>query len=155
LRSDFFCERRELGVLNVGGAGTVTVDGAVSNWASSIACMCRVAARVWSFASDEGASPAAFYLLSYPAHTEYPTKMVKFKELEAGAVHLGSEETCNKRSIYKAIFPRRHPQLPAGDGLYAAGAGIELEHDASAYAYATQRGVFLLRRGLGAEGRCI
>jgi 4-deoxy-L-threo-5-hexosulose-uronate ketol-isomerase len=56
------------------------------------------------FTSESAENPAAFYLLSYPAHADYPTKRVTFAELEGVAVHLGSVETCNKRSIYKAIF---------------------------------------------------
>jgi 4-deoxy-L-threo-5-hexosulose-uronate ketol-isomerase len=54
------------------------------------------------FASKNAAKPAEFYLLSYPAHTEYPTTMVKFGEMKP--VELGSFETCNKRKIYKAIY---------------------------------------------------
>jgi len=123
LRSEYFCERREIGVLNVGGAGTVTVDG--QNFALG-KLDCAYAGRgskVVTFASDNAAEPAAFYLLSYPAHAEYPAKMVTFAELEAGAVHLGSEETCNKRSIYKAIFLDgiRSCQLVMGFTLLAPG----------------------------------
>jgi len=104
LRADFFCERRELGVLNVGGAGTVTVDGESFALGKLDCLYVGRGSKAVSFASASVEMPAAFYLLSYPAHTEYPTKMVTFAELQAGAVHLGSEETCNKRSIYKAIF---------------------------------------------------
>jgi 4-deoxy-L-threo-5-hexosulose-uronate ketol-isomerase len=104
LRADFFCERRELGVLNVGGAGTVTVDGESFALGKLDCLYVGRGSKAVSFASASAEMPAAFYLLSYPAHTEYPTKMVTFAELQAGAVHLGSEETCNKRSIYKAIF---------------------------------------------------
>ena len=104
LRADFFCERRELGVLNVGGAGTVTVDGESFALGKLDCLYVGRGSKAVSFASASVEMPAAFYLLSYPAHTEYPTKMVTFAELQAGAVHLGSEETCNKRSINKAIF---------------------------------------------------
>ena len=104
LRADFFCERRELGVLNVGGAGTVTVDGESFALGKLDCLYVGRGSKAVSFASASAEMPAAFYLLSYPAHTEYPTKMVTFAELQAEAVHLGSEETCNKRSIYKAIF---------------------------------------------------
>ena len=104
LRSEFFCERRELGVLNVGGAGTVTVDGTAFALEKLSCLYIGRGSKAVSFTSASTATPAAFYLLSYPAHAEHPTKRVTFKELEAGAVHLGSEETCNKRSIYKAIF---------------------------------------------------
>ncbi|QMV17882.1 5-dehydro-4-deoxy-D-glucuronate isomerase [Granulicella sp. 5B5] len=104
LRAEYFCERRELGVFNVGGEGTVTVDGTAYELGKLSCLYVGRGSKSVTFASKDASAPAAFYLLSYPAHTEYPTKMVTFAELEAGAVHLGSEETCNKRSIYKAIF---------------------------------------------------
>jgi len=123
LRSDYFCERREIGVLNVGGAGTVTVDGQKFALGKLDCAYAGRGSKVVTFASDNAAEPAAFYLLSYPAHAEYPAKMVTFAELEAGAVHLGSEETCNKRSIYKAIFLDgiRSCQLVMGFTLLAPG----------------------------------
>ena len=123
LRSDYFCERREIGVRNVGGAGTVTVDGQKFALGKLDCAYAGRGSKVVTFASDNAAEPAAFYLLSYPAHAEYPAKMVTFAELEAGAVHLGSEETCNKRSIYKAIFLDgiRSCQLVMGFTLLAPG----------------------------------
>ena len=104
LRSEYFCERRELGVFNVGGAGCVNVDGVKFELGKMDVLYVGRGSKAVTFESADAEAPAAFYLLSYPAHTEYPTKMVKFSELEAAAVHLGSVETCNKRSIYKAIF---------------------------------------------------
>jgi 4-deoxy-L-threo-5-hexosulose-uronate ketol-isomerase len=123
LRSDFFCERRELGVLNVGGAGTVTVDGKAFELGKLDVLYVGRGSKVVTFASAAPAAPAAFYLLSYPAHADYPTKSVTFAELQGGAVHLGSEETCNKRSIYKAIFLDgiRSCQLVMGFTLLAPG----------------------------------
>jgi 4-deoxy-L-threo-5-hexosulose-uronate ketol-isomerase len=123
LRSDSFCERRELGVLNVGGPGTVTVDGETFALGKLSCLYIGRGSQAVTFASDDANNPAAFYLLSYPAHAVYPTKMVTFAELEAGAVHLGSEETCNKRSIYKAIFLDgiRSCQLVMGFTLLAPG----------------------------------
>lgn len=123
LRSEFFCERREVGVFNVGGAGTVTVDGEGFPLSKLSVLYIGRGSKDVTFASDDAATPAAFYLLSYPAHKEYPTKMVTFAELEAGAVHLGAEETCNKRSIYKAIHLEgiRSCQLVMGFTLLAPG----------------------------------
>src|SRR5581483_8760296 len=57
--------------------------------------------REVSFESASASEPAAFYLLSYLAHAEYPTALVKFKDIEP--VKLGALATCNKRAIYKAI----------------------------------------------------
>jgi 4-deoxy-L-threo-5-hexosulose-uronate ketol-isomerase len=101
LRSEFFCERRELGVLNIGGAGTVTVDGKEFKLEKLDCVYVARGSKDVSFASTSADKPAAFYLLSYPAHAEHPTAMVKFSALEP--VKLGAAETCNKRSIYKAI----------------------------------------------------
>ena len=123
LRSEFFLERRELGIFNVGGSGAVTVDGETYPMGKMDVLYVGRGSKDVSFASDDTGAPAAFYLLSYLAHKEYPTKLVKFAELEAGAVHLGSEETCNKRSIYKAIFLDgiRSCQLVMGFTLLAPG----------------------------------
>jgi 4-deoxy-L-threo-5-hexosulose-uronate ketol-isomerase len=123
LRADFFCERRELGVLNVGAAGTVTVDGVPFNMGKLDCLYIARGSKAVTFASDSTDAPAAFYLLSYPAHAEFPTRMATFAELEGGAVHLGAEETCNKRSIYKAIFLDgiRSCQLVMGFTLLAPG----------------------------------
>jgi len=121
LRSDYFCERRELGVFNVGGPGCVNVDG--KKFELGKLDVLYIGSKLITFESADAEAPAAFYLLSYPAHAEFPTKMVKFADLEAGAVHLGSEETCNKRSIYKAIFLDgiRSCQLVMGFTLLAPG----------------------------------
>jgi 4-deoxy-L-threo-5-hexosulose-uronate ketol-isomerase len=121
LRAEYFLERRELGVLNVGGVGKVTVDG-VSFELGKLDCLyAGRGSKSVTFASKSSAEPAAFYLLSYPAHKEYPTKMVKFAELEG--LKLGAAETCNKRTIYKAIYREgiKSCQLVMGFTLLEAG----------------------------------
>ncbi len=102
LRADYFLERRELGVLNTGGPGTVTVDGVGFDLDKLDCLYVSRGSKSVSFSSKSAFAPAAFYLLSYLAHTEYPTKMVKFADLKG--LELGSAETCNKRTIYKAIY---------------------------------------------------
>ena len=102
LRAEYFCERRELGVLNVGGPGTVTVDGEEFLLEKLDCLYVGRGSRAVSFASVDAEAAAALYLLSYPAHAKFPTKMVRFKDLEG--LKLGTMETCNKRTIYKAIF---------------------------------------------------
>ena len=121
LRADYFLERRELGVLNVGARGVVSVDGATFAMSKLDCLYIGKGSRSVTFASESAAEPAAFYLLSYPAHAIYPTALANFKDLEP--VHLGSEETCNKRSIYKAVHLDgiRSCQLVMGFTLLASG----------------------------------
>ena len=121
LRADYFLERRELGVLNVGGSGIISVDGKDFELDKLDCLYVGRGSKAVSFASKVAKTPAAFYLLSYPAHAQHPTRLAKFSELEP--VHLGSEETCNKRSIYKAIFLDgiRSCQLVMGFTLLAPG----------------------------------
>jgi 4-deoxy-L-threo-5-hexosulose-uronate ketol-isomerase len=101
LRADYFLERRELGVFNVGGPGSVEVDGKTFALDKLDCLYIGRGNKSVAFSSADPALPAAFYLLSYQAHAVYPTAMVKFADLEGLA--LGSTETCNKRKIYKAI----------------------------------------------------
>jgi 4-deoxy-L-threo-5-hexosulose-uronate ketol-isomerase len=102
LRAEYFLERRELGVLNIGGSGSVTVDGKTFEMDKLDCLYIGRGSREVAFKSNDSGAPAEFYLLSYPAHTEYPTEIVKFAEMNP--VELGSFETCNKRKIYKAIY---------------------------------------------------
>jgi 4-deoxy-L-threo-5-hexosulose-uronate ketol-isomerase len=101
LKATYFLERRELGVMNVGGSGSVTVDGTTFELDKMDVLYVGRGSKDVSFASKDTKAPANFYLLSYPAHAVHPTAMVKFADLKP--VDLGSLETCNKRKIYKAI----------------------------------------------------
>lgn len=121
LRSEYFLERRELGILNVGGSGSVTVDGKTFELDKLDCLYVGRGSKKVSFASKKAAKPAYFYLLSYLAHADYPTAMVKFAELKG--LELGSIETCNKRTIYKAIYKEgiKSCQLVMGFTLLASG----------------------------------
>ncbi len=121
LRAEYFLERRELGVLNVGGKGSVTVDGSVFAVDKLDVVYVGRGARDVRFASENAQQPAAFYLLSYPAHAVYPAAMVRFADLEP--LRLGSVETCNQRSIYKAIYAEglKSCQLVMGFTLFEPG----------------------------------
>lgn len=101
LRAESFCERRELGVLNLGGPGSVKV-GDDSHELDSLECLYigRGSGAV-EFASNSAEAPAAFYLVSYPAHASHPTKKASIGE--ANRVPLGSKEECNERVIYQYI----------------------------------------------------
>jgi len=101
LRAGYFTERRELGVLNIGGAGAVTVDGK-SYALENLDCLyIGRGSKEVSFASNDKGAPAVYYLLSYPAHAEYPVTLVR--KQDASPVELGTVETCNKRTICKYI----------------------------------------------------
>jgi len=103
LRAEYFCQRRELGVLNIGQSGKVTVDGIEYTMANKDGLYIGRGSKEISFASDDPKQPAKFYLLSYPAHMNYPT--VHIKKSEAEPVELGSMEASNQRTIYKLIHP--------------------------------------------------
>jgi 4-deoxy-L-threo-5-hexosulose-uronate ketol-isomerase len=101
LRAVFFCERRELGVLNIGGGGSVEVDGQ-SHQMGGLDCLyVGRGSKSITFASKDASQPAAFFLLSYPAHTPYPTTHAQMKD--ATPVELGTVADANRRTIYKYI----------------------------------------------------
>jgi len=103
LRASYFLERREMGVINIGGTGKVNVDGiqyVVDHWD---ALYIGRGSKVISFESVNKDEPAKFYINSCPAHRNYPTRIIK----KANAVHkhLGSKEECNERTINQYILP--------------------------------------------------
>jgi len=101
LSATFFNERRELGVINLGEAGSVEVDGKTYALQPHDCLYVGRGARQVSFASADPARPAQYYLLSYPAHADYPTALAVFSQ-SVGA-SLGSPDTANARTIHKFI----------------------------------------------------
>lgn len=101
LAADYFCQRREVGVLNIGAVGTVTVDGTKYTMENLDGLYIGRGSKEIIFESDAADDPARFYLISYPAHTEYPTTLAK--KADANALNLGSVEDANKRTIYQYI----------------------------------------------------
>lgn len=101
LRAEYFLERRELGVLNLGGNGAITVDGTKYQINRFDCLYVGRGCKSVSFASDDSGKPAIFYLNSAPAHKEYPT--TKSTQLEANKVVLGDDAHANNRLLYQYI----------------------------------------------------
>ena len=100
LKAEHFLDRRELGVINVGGPGKVTVDGTVYKLGNKEALYVGKGAQEVIFEKD-GEEQTYFYINSAPAHHSYPTK--KITKNEAEIVELGEEKYANKRTINKLI----------------------------------------------------
>ena len=98
-----FLDRRELGVINLGGKGRVTLDGQVHELANGDGLYVGMGTQSVSFESDDPAKPAKFYLISCPAHATYPT--VHITRAMANPKKLGAPETSNVRTIYQYVHP--------------------------------------------------
>ncbi len=102
LKSTYFLERRELGIINVGDSGSVVVDGTSYTLGHKDALYIGMGAKEVVFKSDSETKPAKFYLNSAPAHTNYPTKKVSLED--ANKLELGSLETANHRTVNQMII---------------------------------------------------
>jgi len=103
MAAKYFAERREVGIINIGGKGSIVVDKKTYKMDYKDALYIGKGAKKIIFKSNSQKKPAKFYIASYPAHTEYPTTHAKFAD--ATPVKLGSLETSNARTIYKYIYP--------------------------------------------------
>lgn len=101
LAANFFCERREVGLLNVGAPGTVTVDDTDYEVGALECLYIGRGSREVAFASRDAQEPAKFFLMSYPAHVQYPTRLAT--QQDANQLHLGSQETANERTLFQYI----------------------------------------------------
>jgi len=101
LKAEYFLERREMGVINIGGPGVVIADGKEYALNKLDCVYLGKETKEVKFKSAGKKDPALFYLLSTPAHHKYPSKSMS-KE-KAAPVHLGDISTSNKRTIYKYI----------------------------------------------------
>jgi 4-deoxy-L-threo-5-hexosulose-uronate ketol-isomerase len=99
----YFLERRELGVINVGGKGKITVDGTDYILNPQDGLYVGLGAKSVEFSSEDQNNPAKFYTLSAPAHTHYPN--VHIDITQAKQVPLGDDKTANKRIIFQFIHP--------------------------------------------------
>lgn len=100
---NYFLERRELGLFNVGGKGSVTVDGVKYELGYKDCLYVAMGAKEVLFNSEDPACPAKFYMVSAPAHASYETRLITIAE--AAKRPLGSVEECNKRTINQFIHP--------------------------------------------------
>lgn len=114
LRAEYFLQRREMGVINIGGAGRITIDGKVYEVAAREGMYIGMGAKDICFASQDKNVPAKFYINSAPAHHAYPTVLIKREGTPADGVviikdenkvRLGSLESSNHRTICKYILP--------------------------------------------------
>ncbi len=121
LKAEYFCERRELGIVNIGGNGTVTVDGRRFRLGKLDSLYVGRGSKRVTFASAGRKQPAQFYLLSYPAHAKYPTRLARYSA--GGGLTLGAPETQNRRVLHKVIHPAgiKSCQLVMGFTLIAPG----------------------------------
>lgn len=103
LAADYFLERREIGIINIGGSGTISADGTSYTLQKQDGLYIGRGVQDVRFASVNNDLPAQFYLFSAPAHTNYPNAHLKLSD--ASPVHLGDALNSNKRTIYKYIHP--------------------------------------------------
>jgi 4-deoxy-L-threo-5-hexosulose-uronate ketol-isomerase len=101
LKAEFFLERREIGIINVGGEGTIEVDGELFSLHKLDCLYIGKGMKTVNFKSDDSSSPAVFYFLSAPAHATFSNHLMK-KE-QASPVTIGDTKTANHRTIYKYI----------------------------------------------------
>jgi 4-deoxy-L-threo-5-hexosulose-uronate ketol-isomerase len=103
MAAEYFAERRELGIINIGNNGFVKTDGKEYPMAYKDALYVGRGTREIEFGSKKSKDPAVFYFVSYPAHKDLPTAHAVFDDVEHSP--LGSTKDANKRTINKYIHP--------------------------------------------------
>ena len=101
--TDYFLERREIGIFNIGGAGKIKADGEVFEMGYKDCLYITKGTKEVTFESNSPDAPAKFYMVSAPAHTSYQTTFIPIEK--AAKKPLGSMETSNKRVINQFIHP--------------------------------------------------
>lgn len=100
-KADFFLERRELGIINIGGPGEVEADGETFKLNNKECLYIGRGTRSVTFTSEGTEEPAEFFINSCPAHANYPTTKATVEQ--ANRVELGAGENANKRTIFQYI----------------------------------------------------
>lgn len=100
---EFFLERREMGIINIGGEGSVILDGEVYELKQYDGLYIGKGIKEVSFKSVSKENPAKFYINSAPAHKEYKTVKIEFAN--ANPVKLGEKKSLNERTIYQYVHP--------------------------------------------------
>ncbi len=100
---DYFLERRELGVINIGGPGFIEIDGRKEAMKKQDGYYVGKETRQVIFSSEDAADPAKFYISSAPAHHKYPNVKISIDEIKP--METGEELTLNERKIYQYIHP--------------------------------------------------
>lgn len=113
--ADYLLQRRELGLINIGAPGTVSVDGRDFALQPRDGLYVGLGAKAVSFASADRKQPARFYFLCAPAHRALPTTLIPIQKSEPA--RLGTAEQCNRRTIYKYIHPDGVPSCQLVMGL--------------------------------------
>ena len=101
--TDYFLERREIGIFNIGGAGKIKADGEVFEMGYKDCLYITKGTKEVTFESNSPENPAKYYMVSAPAHTSYKTTFIPIEK--AAKKPLGSMETSNKRVINQFIHP--------------------------------------------------
>jgi 4-deoxy-L-threo-5-hexosulose-uronate ketol-isomerase len=101
--TDYFLERREAGIINIGGMGNVLIDSKEFTLDTKDCLYIGTGAKNVTFSSKDKADPAKYYMNCAPAHKNFPTKKIGIKQAEP--IHLGAQSESNKRTIYKYIHP--------------------------------------------------
>ncbi|MBD5102525.1 MAG: 5-dehydro-4-deoxy-D-glucuronate isomerase, partial [Subdoligranulum sp.] len=113
--TQYFLERREIGIFNIGGAGSIQADGVKYELGYKDCLYITQGTKEVLFASDDAAAPAKFYMVSAPAHRAYETKLIKIAD--AAKKPLGAMETSNKRVINQFIHPDVLPTCQLSMGM--------------------------------------
>lgn len=106
IRAEYFLQRREMGVINIGGSGKIMVDGTEYKLGYKDGIYIGMGSKEIIFESDDESKPAKFYFNSTPAHKSYPTVLITLDDIKPeNKVELGSLEGSNHRVINKYILP--------------------------------------------------